>query len=70
MSYPFDVQKKTWSSCEVFDTNFTDEYYASKTPANQTKHCDRWIYNTTDRQNSAVTEVHNILYTYIYIIYI
>lgn len=66
MSYPFNVQKNTWSSCKVFDTNFTDAYYASNTTANQTKNCDQWIYNTKDRQNSAVTEVHNIYYVYTY----
>lgn len=62
MSYPYDIQKNAWSSCKVYDTNFTDAYYLSKIPANQTKNCDRWIYDKKDGKNSAVMEVYNKLW--------
>lgn len=57
MSYPFDYKTNTWSSCEVYDTNFTNLYYLSRIPANQSKHCDHWIYDKSET-NSAVMEVN------------
>lgn len=59
MSYPFDYKTNTWSSCEMYDTNFTNLYYLSKIPANQSKHCDNWIYDKS-KTNSAVVEVNTM----------
>lgn len=41
----------------MFDTNFTDEYYSSKTPATETKTCDHWVYEKLENKFSALMEV-------------
>lgn len=57
MSYPFDNKTDKFSSCLMFDTNFTDEYYVSKTPAKETKACDQWVYEKLENKTSALMEV-------------
>ncbi|VVC43321.1 Major facilitator superfamily domain,Major facilitator, sugar transporter-like [Cinara cedri] len=56
MSYPFDDKTESWSSCRMYDTNFTDAYYSHKIPANHSRTCDRWIFDKSDFQNTAVME--------------
>lgn len=53
MSYPIDYKTKNWSSCKVYDVDFTEVYYASGILANQTRNCDHWVYD----QSSKVTAV-------------
>lgn len=57
MSYPIDYKTETWSSCALYDTDFSEEYYSSKLPANRSKNCDQWIYDKSIFQNTAVMEV-------------
>lgn len=56
MSYPFDYKLEAFSSCKMYDANFTEAYYSSDMTANQTINCHRWIYKETF-QNTAVMEV-------------
>lgn len=56
MSYPFDYKLDHFSSCKMYDTNFTEAYYSSNTTANQSINCHRWIYDKGSNQNTAVME--------------
>ncbi|XP_001944985.1 organic cation transporter protein [Acyrthosiphon pisum] len=56
MSYPFDYKLDHFSSCKMYDTNFTDAYYSSNITANKSIDCHRWIYDRHDFQNTAVME--------------
>lgn len=59
MSYPFDYKLDHFSSCKMYDTNFTDAYYSSNIPTNHTINCHRWIYDKETFQNTAVMEVNS-----------
>ncbi|XP_026805656.1 organic cation transporter protein [Rhopalosiphum maidis] len=56
MSYPFDYKLDHFSSCKMYDTNFTETYYSSNIPANHSINCHRWIYDRETFQNTAVME--------------
>lgn len=55
MSYPIDSFSK-YSKCQRFDTNYTDEYFASKKPALNTVYCDEYIYDYSRYKSSTVIE--------------
>lgn len=62
MYYPFDVKDDKWSSCEMYDTNFTLKYNSSNVITNHTIiSCKEWVYDKTEFQNTALMEV-NITY--------
>lgn len=56
LSYPFDELTKKRSTCQLFDSNYTDEYYSAGVPAQNTLHCDRYIYDDSRYESSTVTE--------------
>ncbi|KAL5233280.1 hypothetical protein ACI65C_000690 [Semiaphis heraclei] len=56
MSYPFDYNVDHFSSCKIYDTNFTEAYYSSNITANQIINCHQWIYDKHTFQNTAVME--------------
>ncbi|XP_025192491.1 organic cation transporter protein [Melanaphis sacchari] len=56
MSYPFDYKLEHFSSCKIYDTNFTEAYYSSNMPVNHSINCHRWIYDRETYQNTAVME--------------
>lgn len=57
VSFPWDSFKGTYSSCEIYDTNFTNDYLKGGVPVNKTKHCDKWIFDKSKYQSSSVIEV-------------
>nr|CAD7588640.1 unnamed protein product [Timema genevievae] len=57
MTLPWDSATKSWSSCSRLDTNFTEEYFNARVPANRTVPCQNWVYDPTKYVSSAVTEV-------------
>nr|CAD7456249.1 unnamed protein product [Timema tahoe] len=56
MTLPWDSATKSWSSCSRLDTNFTEEYFNARVPANRTVPCQNWVYDPTKYVSSAVTE--------------
>lgn len=66
ISYPFDYNTGNWSSCKLYDTNFTSSYHSStrfanstELKSNETRFCNQWVYDKTTIENSAVMEVNN-----------
>lgn len=66
MSYPFDYNTGNWSSCKLYDTNFTSSYNHSSTrlansielKSNEpSRFCNQWVYDKSTIENSAVMEV-------------
>lgn len=57
MCYPWAKLDKNFSSCEMYDTNFNDEYFLSNTTANRTVRCSQWVYNKETYHNTVLMEV-------------
>ena len=59
MVIPWDSKTGEWSSCLRLDANFTAEYFNQSIPAppNKTVKCDKWVYDDSVYQSTAVTEV-------------
>lgn len=55
MAYPKDALGK-WKTCEYFNANYSSDYFNSSTPAPGTLTCDRFVYDDSRYDNSAVTE--------------
>ncbi|KAK6633937.1 hypothetical protein RUM44_004544 [Polyplax serrata] len=56
MSYPWDDFSKTWSMCKMYDANYTEDYFKGNVPANNTKECDKWIFDKSKYKSSSVIE--------------
>lgn len=56
MSYPVDFLTNTYSKCERYDTNFTDEYFESNVTANKSIFCDSYIFDDSKYKSSTVIE--------------
>ncbi|KAJ9601405.1 hypothetical protein L9F63_000429, partial [Diploptera punctata] len=56
MVIPWDSTLNTWSSCRRLDANFTADYFHEGVPANKSVKCDKWIYDRSVYESSAVTE--------------
>lgn len=55
-SYPIDGFTKKRTTCQYFDTNYTDEYFNSGIPANKTVTCSEYIYDHSKYASSTVTD--------------
>lgn len=75
MSYPIDYKTKNWSSCKLYDVDFTEAYYESRILANQTRICDNWVYDQSSKV-TALMEVNIIMFKsfkivqLVYVIYV
>lgn len=60
-SYPYDIKTGNFSTCTLYeyDTNFMDAKYNnySNTTTKRIRHCNKWIYDKSEFQNTVVTEV-------------
>lgn len=45
LAYPMDSLTNKRTTCQYFNSNYTDEYFQAGIPANETLYCDRYIYN-------------------------
>lgn len=59
MSIPFDSFLKTYSSCQRYDANFTEEYFQLDQPATRTIPCSKWVYDLSKYESSAIMEVRH-----------
>lgn len=55
MAYPKDKLGK-WKTCEYFNANYSPDYLNSTTPAHDTLTCDRYVYDGSRYNSSAVIE--------------
>lgn len=55
MAYPRDKLNK-WNTCEYYNGNYSSDYLNSSTPAPDTLTCERYVYDDSKYENSAVTE--------------
>lgn len=56
MSYPVDSFTKKYQTCSYLSANYSDEYFASGTPATDSVVCDRFIYDHSKYKSSTVME--------------
>lgn len=56
-AYPYDKKTVTYSTCTMFNTNFSNENYSSKTPTKEIKPCDHWVYERSKDKITAVMDV-------------
>uniref|UniRef100_A0A1B6LD98 Major facilitator superfamily (MFS) profile domain-containing protein n=1 Tax=Graphocephala atropunctata TaxID=36148 RepID=A0A1B6LD98_9HEMI len=56
LSYPWDYLAKGYSACNMYDTNYTEEYFLNNVPANRTTRCERYVYNTEKYQSTTLME--------------
>lgn len=57
LSIPKEPYGGKWSSCQILDTNFTEEYFKNGVPANTSVPCNEYIYDYSKYSSSAVIEV-------------
>lgn len=62
MSLPWDSRTDTWSQCFRLNVTFTDDYIKGGIPGNQSIPCTSWIYDRSEVENSATTEVMKQMY--------
>ncbi|KAK9506077.1 hypothetical protein O3M35_008076 [Rhynocoris fuscipes] len=56
MLYPWDSGHDSWSSCELYDTNYTDSYFSSGSIATHTLPCTSWIYDSSIYETTTTSE--------------
>lgn len=63
MSYPWDILAKNFSSCKMYDTNYTEQYFQNGIPATETVRCNQWVYDTHKYPSTTLIEVSKIMST-------
>lgn len=56
LSYPIDGFTNKRTTCQYFDSNYTDGYFKAGIPSKDTVYCDRYIYDDSKYESSTVTE--------------
>lgn len=56
MTYPLDAITNTYSKCERFDANFSEEYFKANVLGTRTTGCDTYIFDDSKFKSSAVVD--------------
>ncbi|XP_049952003.1 organic cation transporter protein-like [Schistocerca serialis cubense] len=56
MSYPWDEREYAFSSCQMLAANYTEDYFHSGRPSNESVTCTQWIYDKSIYTSSTIME--------------
>lgn len=57
LAYPWDDLTKTYSSCRMYENNYTEVYYNGNDPTTHSVQCRHWVYDTNKYESTTVMEV-------------
>lgn len=56
LTYPWDDLTKAYSSCRMYENNFTEVYYNGNSPTADSVQCHHWVYDTHKYDSTTVME--------------